>query len=232
VNREKLWDKYARLFPPKVLRSAALPLQRHASTDDAFRWESARMLTMAFGFLANERVRGDYAEFGVLAGRTFLEAYLASKRFELESMAFHAYDSFEGLPHVQGIDAEGPFTTGQFASPRSVFDSVTEEVPLQRKTVTHGFYDASLLNAPRHELALVWIDCDLYESTVPVLDFITDQVTEGTVLVFDDWYCYRGRPDRGEQRACVEWLADNPHITLVPYRTFHWAGQSFIVNLG
>jgi hypothetical protein len=39
-----------------------------------------------------------------------------------------------------------------------------------------------------------------------------------------------GRPDRGEQRACAEWLAANPDISLVPYRDFHWAGRSFLVN--
>ena len=49
--------------------------------------------------------------------------------------------------------------------------------------------------------------------------------------MFDDWFCFHGRPDKGEQRACREWLDANPQISLVPYRDFHWAGRSFLVNL-
>jgi hypothetical protein len=67
---------------------------------------------------------------------------------------------------------------------------------------------------------------------VCALDFVTDLVQDGTVVAFDDWYNFRARPDRGEQRACREWLERNPAITLVPYRDFHWAGRAFVVNLG
>jgi hypothetical protein len=102
-------------------------------------------------------------------------------------------------------------------------------------TVVEGFFDTSLDRSQQPAMgldaaAIVWIDCDLYVSTVPVLDYITDLLVDGSVVVFDDWYCYHARPDRGEQRACTEWLDRNPDVTLVPYRDFHWAGRSFIVN--
>jgi O-methyltransferase len=48
---------------------------------------------------------------------------------------------------------------------------------------------------------VIWVDCDLYESTVPVLDFITEYIQDGTVIIFDDWYSFRADPDRGEQKA-------------------------------
>jgi len=53
----------------------------------------------------------------------------------------------------------------------------------------------------------------------------------GSVICFDDWFCYNGRPDAGEHLACREWLDKNPQIALRDYQTFHWAGKSFIVNL-
>ncbi|MEA2177141.1 MAG: O-methyltransferase [Solirubrobacteraceae bacterium] len=199
-------------------------------TDDGFIWESARMLNQAFGYVRNERIAGDYAEFGVLEGRTFVEAWYAAQRHGLGHVGFHAYDSFAGLPEVEGVDAGGPFSRGEFASPRSVFDRVTSPVPSSRMTVTEGFYDRTLPGADKRPDAVAWIDCDLYESTVPVLDFLTDQLQDGSVLIFDDWFCFHGRPDRGEQRACGEWLAAHPEISLVPYRDFHWAGRSFLVN--
>jgi hypothetical protein len=230
MNRARLWDRWAHAIPSRVLRPIARPLQRHMETADGFVWESARMLNAAFGYVANERIEGDYAEFGVLEGRTFYEAWCAAERHGLRGVRFHAYDSFAGLPQVGGVDATGPFRTGEFSSPRQVFESVTARVPPARITVTEGFYHETLSSAGKNPLAVAWVDCDLYESTVPVLDFLTDQLQDGSVLVFDDWFCFHGRPDRGEQRACREWLEANPDITLVPYRDFHWAGRSFLVN--
>lgn len=188
------------------------------------------MLNMAFGFVRNESVLGDYAEFGVLEGRTFVEAWLASNRHGLRSMHLRAYDSFEGLPKTSGVDAGGPFYGGQFASPRAAFDRVTHSIPRQRVEVVPGYFAETLQSARQAPVAVAWVDCDLYESTLPVLDYLTEQLVDGAVLIFDDWYCFRGRPDRGEQLACAQWLARNTHIRLVPYRSFHWAGQSFIVN--
>jgi len=80
------------------------------------------------------------------------------------------------------------------------------------------------------KVAAAWIDCDLYESTVPVLDFLTDRLSVGSVLQFDDWRCYRNLPDFGHQRACREWLLANPQITLNKFVDFGFHGQAFIVS--
>ena len=49
--------------------------------------------------------------------------------------------------------------------------------------------------------AFVYIDCDLYESTVPVLRFVLPLLQTGTVIAFDDWYSFNGDPERGGQLA-------------------------------
>ena len=229
-SRWRWSDAYARAFPPRLLRLLALPLGRHLNTDDAYRWEATRMLHNAFNYVRNEGVEGDYAEFGVWEGRLVAAAWEAIQRHGLSRMSMHAYDSFEGLPAVQGVDEGGPFSTGQFHGPRHVFDAETRKIPAERLTVTAGLFDDSLPQAEKHRIAVAWVDCDLYESTIPVLEFLTTQLQDGSVLVFDDWFCFHGRPDRGEQRACREWLDASPEISLVPYRDFHWAGRSFLVN--
>ena len=81
------------------------------------------------------------------------------------------------------------------------------------------------------QVAIAWVDCDLYASTVPVLDFLTDRLAQGAILLFDDWFCFKGDPTVGEAKACAEWLERNPGITLIPWRQFNWAGQAFIVRL-
>jgi len=63
------------------------------------------------------------------------------------------------------------------------------------------------------------------------LDFITDLVVEGTLLIFDDWFSFKANPNLGEQRACREWLEKNPQLSLTPYARWGVAQQSFIVHL-
>jgi len=99
-----------------------------------------------------------------------------------------------------------------------------------------GFYEktfkSDFLNRNEIKRARVThVDCDLYQSAFTSLNFVTSLVQDGTVLLFDDWLCYRGRPDRGEQRAVKEWLAENPQIHLTPYRSYANTGQSFIVSI-
>jgi O-methyltransferase len=228
LRRADVWDIYARLLPRRLLRVLTYPLGRQLKTEDSFLHESARMLNDAFAFIANERIQGDYFEFGVYRGRTFVEAWFAAKRYGLP-LRLHAFDSFAGLP-----GAEGTFSTGEYTAPRAAFERVlrANRIPHERVTITQGFFGNSLADDPLPEIAaaLAWIDCDIYESTVPVLKYLTGKLTDGSVLVFDDWFCHHSRSDRGEQRACREWLEQNAAISLVPYRSFHWAGQSFIVN--
>ena len=203
-------------------------------------------------------VAGDYLEFGVYRGDSFIRAYhsMTSMRrhrmgvssssaggqgdFELWKQwqpRFFAFDSFAGLPSVEDKDIPEHWGKGAFACPDDVFRSnlVSAGVNLQDVLLVPGFYDKTLNAETKasHNLryaSIVHIDCDLYESTILALDFVTDLLRNGTVIVFDDWFFNNGRRDRGEQRACAEWLQRNRHIELVPY----WREPlqaSFIVNL-
>ena len=75
------------------------------------------------------------------------------------------------------------------------------------------------------------VDCDLFDSALLALRFATDFVQDGTVILFDDWLCYRADPNKGEQAAVHKWLEDNPSISLIPSRSYANVGQSFIVNI-
>ena len=79
-------------------------------------------------------------------------------------------------------------------------------------------------------IAMTGIDCDLYEATLPVLDFITPYLAVGTVIVFDDWRCFRNHPDFGEQRACREWLESNKQIQLAELFAYGCCGMVFTVR--
>lgn len=208
-------------------------------------------------FVASNQVPGDYLEFGVYTGGSFASAFHslrrafeeysapgntpqeANERRELwQQMRFVAFDSFEGLPAPTGIDTQTRnFVQGKFACSQSQFEKniASAGVPLERTIVVPGWFAYTLTEATirRHHLrhaAIVHIDSDLYESAKRALDFVTPLLVDGTVIIFDDWYAYRGNPYLGEQRAWREWCAAHPEWTTTEYHKQGASASSFLVN--
>ena len=223
----------SRRISTTLVRPITLPLIYQTRVADGFIYEDGNMINMAFGYCANNKIKGDYAEFGVFKGHTTIEAWKAAQRHGLSDMNFWLFDSFAGLPEVGGNDAGGPFETGEFSFGRKEYEHNLRrnKVDFKRLKIVPGFFDKTL-NALKTErvFSVVWIDCDLYESTIPVLEWLTDKLADGAVICFDDWFTFSGRPDKGEQKATAEWLRRNPGISLTPYRDFHWAGKSFLYH--
>lgn len=191
-------------------------------------------------YLIGAKIDGDYLEFGVYQGTTFSHAYQwMSPHFA--NMKFYAFDSFEGLPKPHGIDIvdgySSHFYETQFSCSQEEFTQniLSKSVNLDKVKIIKGWFDNTLSpeKAQGYDLkkiAVAWIDCDYYESTVPVLNFITPHLTAGSVIIFDDWRCYRNHPDFGEQRACREWLESNKQIKLSELFSFGWNGIAFTVT--
>lgn len=205
----------------------------HAHTLGVNLFGSAEILYRSFAYLMNNQINGHYAEFGVYKGGTTLEAISASKVFGQEKMNFHIFDSFEGLPELRASDLDRIFVAGEFSNDLNSFKTnlEKEKVDMSRIIIHPGFYESTLSSLNLDvKFSFVLIDCDLYSSTVPVLDFISNKLMQGSIIAFDDWYCYDS-PAKGERRAVQEWLVRKPNIQLLDYHNFHWAGKSFIVNL-
>ena len=69
--------------------------------------------------------------------------------------------------------------------------------------IIKGWFDDTLneetLRAHKMDKAvLIHVDVEYYESAKTVLEFVTPLLQNGTVIVFDDWYNYRGNPELGE----------------------------------
>lgn len=190
-------------------------------------------------YLIGAQIAGDYCEFGVYQGTTFIHAYRTMSP-HFKAMRFAAFDSFEGLPQPRGLDDADGYTShfykGQFEFSREAFNRNLKRnrVDLRKVLTVEGWYNETLApdRAASHgidKIAVAWIDCDLYESTVPVLDYLAPRLSAGSVIVFDDWRCYRNHPDFGEQRACREWLERNPRMVLKELLSFGWNGIAFTV---
>src|SRR5579872_7205725 len=143
--------------------------------------EKALFFRRTFDFLTDSRIHGDYFEFGCHRCRTFRMALTEARRHNLETMQFHAFDSFEGLPAPINETAIEQWQRGALMTSEQTFlDHVrTHGIYVDRVKTIKGFYTDSLTTALQCryidsacKVALVNIDCDLYESAVPVLQFI------------------------------------------------------------
>jgi len=197
------------------------------------------MIKISMDFITQSKIEGDYLEFGVYQGDTFISAYHFAQKRNLKSMRFYAFDSFQGLPEIVGDDNRyQEFEKGQYLCGVDEFKKniIRGGVDIKKTKIITGWYNETLNNKTKAEIgiekaAVIYIDCDLYESTVPVLDFITDYVQDGTIIAFDDWFCWKGSSNLGEQKAFREWLEKNPKIMVTEYHKFDWHGNSFIIHL-
>jgi O-methyltransferase len=187
-------------------------------------------------FIQYNQLEGDYLEFGCYTGATFRMVHKYS-RIERLNMHLYAFDSFEGLPQPKGIDVGPQWKKGKLSEPIENFENKLKASGFKKSeyTLVPGYFSETLTEDTRKKLkiknaALVLVDCDYYDSTVPVLDFILPYLQTGTVLVLDDFYLYKGDPYCGEQLALREFLQKHPEIELVDYLYMGWHGKAFIVK--
>jgi hypothetical protein len=192
-----------------------------------------------FDFLTDNRVRGDYYEFGCHRCRTFRMALTEARRHNLDAMKFWAFDSFEGLPDSSGHSVE-IWQRGALTTSVDNFMGMVKEHGLYVDKVTpvKGFYSDSLTKELQTrfqdneaKIALVNIDCDLYESAVPVFNFIEPLLQEGTVIYIDDLFAgYKGNPTKGVARAFRE-FRKRSRFKFVRHLNIGWWGRSYIAYI-
>ena len=101
---------------------------------------------------------------------------------------------------------------------------------LERTHLVEGYFEHSLNDELKARLrprriAIALIDCDLYESTVLVLNFIEDLIVEGTILLFDDWNCFHADGERGQRKAFADFLERNGQLSAQAMFSYGRYGQ-------
>ena len=120
-------------------------------------------------------------EFGVATGRT-----LNQFAKWLPNKFVFGFDGFEGLPE----DWTSRMRRGFFA--RDTLPRVRSNCQL-----VVGWFDQTLPSFKQNRIknspiALLHVDCDLYSSTVTILNNLKDNIVPGTVIVFDEYINYPG----------------------------------------
>ncbi|MEI6665217.1 MAG: TylF/MycF/NovP-related O-methyltransferase [Chloroflexota bacterium] len=208
---ERLLDPFPRVRALLACAHTALPLpySRWAYTFGRLILPDPRRAGFELAMAeAARRGGGVYLEFGVHRGASLLLAQQCAERAGLTSMRCVVFDSFEGLPGAE----TAKFWRGRFAFSEQRFRRWFERAggDPSRVEVVAGWFSDTLTPQRAAELhlgriAVVHIDCDLYDSSLEVLRWLEPLPLEGAVLILDDWHAYDADPgSHGIQRALAE----------------------------
>ncbi|MCC7047843.1 MAG: hypothetical protein IT562_14110 [Alphaproteobacteria bacterium] len=202
--------------------------------------EKALFYRRTFDFLKDNRVVGDYHEYGCHRCRTFRMALTEARLHNLDAMKFFAFDSFEGLPEPTSQTSVEIWKRGALTTTEENFMGMVRAhgIYADRVTTIKGFYGESLTDQLRQKfldgeskIALVNVDCDLYESAVPVFKFIDPLLQEGAVIYIDDLFAgYKGSPSKGVAKAFLEYQ-QKTRWRFQRHLDISWWGRSYIVYL-
>jgi hypothetical protein len=207
---------------------------------------------MGLEFISDNRVPGAVAEFGTYQGfGTLLLADLI-REYAIEHDEYsdqpqrhlYVFDSFAGLPGSgEAGDTEsyavraGAWAKGTVACPPGTQERLRGELATRLGegtwTIIPGYYEDTLDSGTDiPELALVNLDCDLYQSTYVVLDYLMtrDLLPDGAILYFDDFNCNRANPAYGQRRVLSVMSQKFPGYELEPWHNYGWHGRAFIVH--
>ncbi|KAF4759236.1 hypothetical protein FOZ63_033043 [Perkinsus olseni] len=155
-------------------------------------------------------------DFGVATGS--VTRYIAG---ELKGRKMYGFDSFKGLPNdwlpAQGVIPKSAM--GAFAQAK------LPEMPDNVELVV-GLFDDTLpafADSYRDEtIALLHVDCDLYESTVSIFKNVGHMIVPGTIIVFDELFDYPQYAEH-ELKAFFEFLVERSE-DLGENCQFEWIG--------
>jgi hypothetical protein len=184
---------------------------------------SLSALDAAIDLAVGNQVEGDYLEFGVYRGDSFVRAYdrftANEQKYGIPGRArFFAFDSFEGLPATGDEFRPKQYESGAYSQSETQFLKNLRKngVDLSRVRIVNKWYnDLGENDKAEHGLdraAVIYFDCDIYESARAALDFAAKLLVEGSIVVFDDFYRHKASKNHGIRRAWEEFLVENPHI--------------------
>jgi hypothetical protein len=203
-------------------------------------------LTRQVHFIYHENIHGDIAEFGTCSGTTasFLASAMANAEYQPKarghadepSRKLHLFDSFQGLPAITNeLDIRAGWREGEYKdkTEAELTAMVQQYLPADSVCTYPGWFKDTLASLPKDQkFSLVHVDCDIYESTIDILDYLFahDHFSDGCTIFFDDWNCGAASPDLGERRAWSE-MVEKYKVRFTDCGNYSAYGNKFIVHM-
>ena len=172
------------------------------------------------------KVPGDVIEVGCNAGESSIVIQKVLNEYAPEKQ-FHVFDSFEGLPELQGEDVKDDvYGKGWMTAKLDQFKKNFSEVGLELPHIHQGWFEDTVPSGLPDQISFAIVDGDLYTSTKHVLPYVYDRLSPGAICLFGIYYDEKIFPrtntagpykSPGVKRACDEFFADKPEKVSVLY---------------
>tara|TARA_B100001248_G_C27383724_1_gene458501 strand:+ start:671 stop:1384 length:714 start_codon:yes stop_codon:yes gene_type:complete len=186
-----------------------------------------------------EGIEGDYLEFGVFTGSSFCHSIRCSKKLQYlnntnKYSSFFGFDSFEGFGDISD-DEKHPFYTDE--NFKTSFESVNKRVKKvakdQKYKLIKGFFEKTLQKNPSHykieKAKIIFIDSDTYSSSRLALNFCKSLLQNGTFIILDDFFSYKGNIKKGVSKAFYEFIKKSKYNERKVF-TYGMGGVVFVLN--
>jgi O-methyltransferase len=232
-----------------ILISVGLLRELKAERPD-LRIGSYKSLALGVDYVYGCAVDGDIAEFGTMTGAT---AFVLAREMKRATYMYpltdprgrpknlYLFDSFQGLPKSDALpDVGSPHVmdgTWSAGTCRGITkDDLTKKcgtlLSSDRVFVFDGWFKNTLSQlSDAVTFSLMHIDCDLYSSTMDVLEYAFHNgiVEEGCAIFFDDWNSNKASPKYGERKAWAE-VVERFSIEYSDWGEYGHMGRKFIVH--
>jgi hypothetical protein len=205
-------DRLEEQIPTDYLQSSFLPR--------VYRQSVGRLFYFQHIIKRLNDIPGDIVECGVSTGHGILYWALLCELTATNRLIW-GFDSFSGFPASTEADrkADGSFQKQQYdyASPPEIVlkvlsdGRVSTEFVTQSVRLVRGYFEETL-HQYDGEIALLHLDCDLYESYTTCLNAFYPKVRSGGIIMFDE---YEDSNFPGAQRAIDEFFRDKAEKPLI-----------------
>lgn len=188
---------------------------------------------------AIEDIDGDYLEFGVYTGSSFCHSirccrYTAKLNSNVLNTKFYGFDSFSGFGKIQEDDKHPFYTDSNFdTSFENVSNRVRKVSQGFKYNLIKGFFSDTLKNGVESigiiKSRIIFVDSDTYSSASEALNFCIPTIQEGTYIILDDFFSYKGSLEKGVGKAFNEFLI-KAKLEVREVFTYGMGGKVFVVS--
>lgn len=188
---------------------------------------------------AIEGIEGDYLEFGVYNGSSFSHSLRCMRQLIkinslVEKTTSYAFDSFEGFGDFHSDDKHPFYEQLNFKTSFKRVNQRAKKAAKQLKyEIIKGFFKDTLSVKPDHygikKSRIIFIDSDTYTSSILALRFALPTIQNGSYIILDDFFSYKGDDSKGVARAFKE-FKDEGQLLVRHVFNYGMCGVVFVVS--
>ena len=130
-------------------------------------------------------IQGDYLEFGIFKGKSLYHSIKVAKKLKLYNRTtFWGLDSFKGFP----VENHDFYTSENFKTSKKTVEKFFSKY--KNIKIIEGFFNQSLKSEQLKDIqniSFAFVDCDIYESSEEVFQYLNKRISKGGFIMIDDF---------------------------------------------